>query len=143
MAARESIDDHLFVVGGHENREVGDGEDPAVSGGEGRANETAVSGSLTDHAGAEGPVRRGASVPRKAPEPVQRAVHDPEESDRRPEGEVDAEDEREHQPDRDHEKLLREPVGESSRAARVSRPRQQPHGRLLVASQLRSRAAST
>ena len=27
------VDDHLFVVGSHEDREVGDGEDPAVAGG--------------------------------------------------------------------------------------------------------------
>ena len=57
----------------------------------------------TTPVGAEGPVRRRASVPRQAPDPVQGAVHEPEESDRAPQGEVDAENEREHPPGRDHE----------------------------------------
>ena len=54
-------------------------------------------------------MRRRASVPWKVPEPVQRAVHDPEESDSPPDGEVDAEDEREQQPGRDHKEPSRKP----------------------------------
>ena len=71
--------------------------------------QAAVGGRLDEPVSAERPVRGRARVPRHAPESVQRVVHDTEEADRSPDGEVDAEHEREHQPGRNHEHSPRGP----------------------------------
>ena len=119
------VNDDLFVMRSHQDSYVGDGEDPAPAGGEGGAGHAAVRPGLGDLFGPQRPVRRRAGVPRQGPEPVQPAVGDPDQADRRPGGEVDTEDEREQQPRRAHRVSSREPGAAGPAARTVIRPGQQ------------------